>query len=55
MKTKFLNELLDPGLLAKDQTIEELRINKVVYDSRKIGAGVYLWLSTDILLTDIII
>lgn len=36
MKTKFLNELLDPDLLVKQQPIEKLLINKVVYDSRKV-------------------
>ena len=36
MKTKFLNELLDPELLVKQQPIEKLLINKVVYDSRKV-------------------
>ena len=36
MKSKYLNELLDPDLLVKQQTIEKLAINKVVYDSRKV-------------------
>ena len=36
MRTKYLNELLDPCLLVKHQTIEKLLINKVVYDSRKV-------------------
>jgi UDP-N-acetylmuramoyl-L-alanyl-D-glutamate--2,6-diaminopimelate ligase len=36
LKTKYLNELLDPGLLVKQQPIEKLLINKVVYDSRKV-------------------
>jgi UDP-N-acetylmuramoyl-L-alanyl-D-glutamate--2,6-diaminopimelate ligase len=36
MKTKYLNELLDPDLMVKQQTIERLLINKVVYDSRKV-------------------
>ena len=36
MKTKYLDELLDPDLLVKQQPIEKLLINKVVYDSRKV-------------------
>ncbi len=36
MKSKYLNELVDTSLLVKQQTIEKLLINKVVYDSRKV-------------------
>ena len=36
MKSKYLNEILDPGLLVKRQSIEKLLIRKVVYDSRKV-------------------
>jgi UDP-N-acetylmuramoyl-L-alanyl-D-glutamate--2,6-diaminopimelate ligase len=37
MKTKYLSEIVDTSLLKETQTIENLRINKVVYDSRKAG------------------
>jgi len=36
MKSKQLNDILDPGLLVKHQQIEKTLINKVVYDSRKV-------------------
>ncbi len=36
MKSKYLNELVDTSLLVKQQTIEKLLINKIVYDSRKV-------------------
>jgi UDP-N-acetylmuramoyl-L-alanyl-D-glutamate--2,6-diaminopimelate ligase len=36
MKTKYLDEILDPDLLVKQQPIEKLLLNKVVYDSRKV-------------------
>ena len=36
MKIKYLNEILDPALLAKHQIIEKLPIKKVAYDSRKV-------------------
>jgi UDP-N-acetylmuramoyl-L-alanyl-D-glutamate--2,6-diaminopimelate ligase len=36
MKSKYLNEIVDPSLLVTPQTIEKLAINKVVYDSRKV-------------------
>ena len=39
MKSKYLNEILDPGLLVKNQSIEKLLIHKVVYDSRKVEEG----------------
>ena len=34
MKAKYLNELIDANLLIKQQTVEELLIKKIVYDSR---------------------
>ena len=37
MKSKYLNEILDESLLINPQTIENLAINKVAYDSRKVG------------------
>ena len=36
MKSKKLNEIIDRGLLARSYSIENLVINKVAYDSRKV-------------------
>ena len=35
MKAKYLNELIDTNLLIKRQTVEELLIKKIVYESRE--------------------
>ena len=36
MKAKYLKELIIPDMLIRDQETDNLRITKIVYDSRKV-------------------